>query len=110
MRDPKKAVELTEQEKWECTARWLDALYVGYYHLLCGNIDADGFLEHVDAHCLRCPHYNKCPSNTKEPYRPTMPIFYNFHVLNRFIHGLSVLGPGIPPVDILDVGKDSRKA
>ncbi|MEY8515331.1 hypothetical protein AALC25_00115 [Lachnospiraceae bacterium 29-84] len=87
---------LTEQEKWECTVRWLNDLYTGYYNLLYGAVDAEGFLEWVGKSCDGCPHHKKCPSTTYDPYRPTVPIPVNFKVLEKFTPGLSVAGPVFP--------------
>lgn len=48
---------LTEKEKWECTAKWLNALYIAF----CKN-------EEVEIPCAACPyHMEKCGENVPPP-------------------------------------------
>ncbi len=98
--DPEKVEELTEQEKFECTVRWLNDLYDGYRNMLHGWIDGTVFLEKVGTSCNECPHNKKCPSTARDPYRPTIPIPHNFQVLSQFTPGLNVVGPVLQRWDI----------
>lgn len=98
--DPKKVAELTEQEKWECTVRWLNVLYRGHHYLSDGQMNVEEFLEDVNTICSPgCPYYEKCPSTAHDPYRPTMPVPMNFKVLERFTGKSSVSGVILPPKD-----------
>lgn len=97
MINPEKAEELTESEKWECTVRWLNALYSGYRYMLYGEMNQEEFLEETNPCYLECSCYKKCPSVDHDPYRPTVPISMNFKVLERFTPGLNVVGSVLQP-------------
>lgn len=105
MGDPKKAADLTEQEKLECTVRWLNFLYSSYYQMLTGDLKVEDFLGDARPCYPDCPYSEKCPCTAHDPYRPTMPVPMNFKVLEKFTPGLSVEGPVFPLKDIPD--KDS---
>lgn len=87
--------ELTEQEKWECTVRWLNVLYSAHFYLQAGY---EVPLEVVDG-CLKCPFYDKCPSNyhVTDDGLPDLskmiPIPMNFKVLEQFTGTGTVVGP-----------------
>jgi len=76
--DPKKVPELSEQEKWVCTVKWLNSLYSGHYALLNGEFtNLEEYIEYAEEAepCSNeCPYYEKCPSTAREPYRPFVPI------------------------------------
>lgn len=91
MNNPKKVIELTESEKWECTVRWLNALYSGYRYMLYGEMSQEEFLEETNPCYPACPYREKCPSVDQDPYRPTVPIPRNFKVLEKFTPGLNVV-------------------
>lgn len=91
MINPEKVSELTESEKWECTVRWLNALYSGYWYMLYGEMSQEEFLEETNPCYPECSCYEKCPSVDHDPYRPTVPIPKNFMVLEQFTPGLNVV-------------------
>lgn len=99
MVDHNKVFELTEQEKWICTVRWLNELYSGYYYLQTGEMNLEEFLDEINPCTNECPCYKKCPSTSHDPYRPTVPIPKNFRVLERFTGKYSVVSPMFPLKD-----------
>lgn len=89
--EPQKVQELTDQEKLECTIRWLNFLYLNYSRLEDGTVKLDEFLEDSGPCHTECPYAEKCPSISKAPYHPTVPITHNFMVLMKFNPGVNVL-------------------
>lgn len=102
MIDPKKVSELSDPEKWDCTARWLNELYSAYWYILTGEMDGSDFIEEVNPcrYPEECPYYQKCPSTTNIPYRPTVPIPVNFRVMEQFTQECNVVSPMFPLKDI----------
>lgn len=95
--DPKRVDDLTDREKWECTARWLNYLYNGYYWMMTGRLAPEEFLDGIPNPCTKeCPCYEKCPSVAKDPYRPFRPIYTNFQVMSQFIPGSTVVSLSFP--------------
>lgn len=74
MWDKQKVTELTEQEKWECTVRWLNALY---RH----SVFPEDFPEEP---CENCPLlWVKCPKNYPQD---------SFRVLEKYTGRGTIVG------------------
>lgn len=100
--DPNRVDELTEQEKWECTARWLGYLYNGYFWMWSGELTLDEFLQSPAPCSKECRSYEKCPAVAQDPYRPFHPIYSNFQVMEKIIPGLIVVNLVFPREGIQD--------
>lgn len=92
--DPKRANDLTDSEKWECTANWLRYLYHSDFLMRLGILTFEEYMKRPDP-CEGCPCYEKCPCFADDPYFPAQAMYANFQIMAPFIQRSTVVGPSL---------------